>query len=125
MTPIATKPLGLDEVEQLQKRLEVWRVDINARKEIVTVEYDIVLLSPANNVVKVLDNTCYTRYNSKEGDFYSRLMKQVTKNNLKFDELRASQIGQMIAGLIALDIANYNGPESLEQIIYTEPQAEV
>lgn len=122
--PIATKPLGLDEVEQLQKRLDVWDINISSRKEIITVEYDIVLLSPVGNVVKTLQNTCYIRFNSRINDIDRKQMKKVTKDNLKFDELRTSQVGQMIAGMISLDIAEYTGPESLEQIIYTNPQTE-
>ena len=96
MTPIAIKSFGLDQVTGLEKQLQVISVFCDARNEIVTVFFDIVLLAPTGVVASVLASRDYTR------------------TGIKFKTLRESQIGVGITGLITADLDMINSFNTLE-----------
>lgn len=105
---IASRALGTDEKSELNKRLDVAHIHIDAKGERIVVTYDIVLVSPTGLAVSVLETKTYTRHN-----------RQATADkpaNLKFNALRDSLIGQGIIELVSSDISNYDGTDkSLEQ----------
>lgn len=98
--------LGLDEETSLNKKAIIWQIVIDGKSRIITVVYDIVLLSPRETVVKTVLTDVYTRFNSSEVlDKDGNVIKAV---NMKWDALRNSPIGQGILQLIATDVSNYN-----------------
>jgi len=104
-TPVKTKDLGIDEPTGLQKELQVWRIEVDAKAETVNVYYDIVLKSNGVAAAVVESNKNYLRYNrpaevDAEGN-------EIRPANMKFDALRSSPVGQGVEALIQQDINNY------------------
>lgn len=93
MTPIATKDLGINETTGLNERLVVWQITIDSQSEKIVVVYKIQTISPTGIVIAETENMTYERFNSDHND--------------KFNQLRNSQVGQMITGLIEQDLNEY------------------
>lgn len=123
MTPIAIKDLGDSNEWGLPAKIKIWGLNIDSKKETVTVFYEIVTTTPSG-VEDSRVSGSYTRFNSRVGDQVTPTTK-VTRDNLKFDILKASQIGQGIIALLQNDLQSFDGnPESLRQNIYTDPITE-
>lgn len=110
MIAITTKDLGIK--DGMKVILEVFKLDINSDTEVVNIEFRLNYLSSTNVIFKS-ENYGYTRYNKKtildqDG------ITEISPPNMKFDQLRNSQVGQMIIGMIELDI---NLIQSIETII--------
>lgn len=126
--PITTKDCGIDEITGLQKNIEVFHLDINSDSEVVNVEYREIYMSPTNVEVKRVSSG-YTRFNKpaenyQNGEIITPAVKDedgiVTtpaevsdgtqvkiKASMKFDDLRNSDVGKMIIGMIDLDFKVY------------------
>lgn len=96
MTPIAEKDFGIDAETGLQKKLQVWSIFCDADKEIIVIQFKIILLSPTGITVSILRNGSYTRTGSK------------------FNQLRESQLGQGIEGLISSDLEMIDSFKTLD-----------
>lgn len=89
-TPITTKDLGINPETGLQEILKVWRVNIDAEIELITVGYKIYTISPTGIEIKESQIIEYGRYNHPR--------------NMAFDNWRNSPIGEGIAQAIATTI---------------------
>jgi len=105
MTIFGTKDLGLDEDSGLQKQVQFWNIDINGKTEVVTVKYDIVLLAPKGQVVKILETNQYRRFNRP--DILDDEGNVILPANMKWDQLKESATGKGILEMIDLDVKNY------------------
>lgn len=99
--PIAVKSLGTDSLTGLAQRISIWQLTIDSKAEKVVVVYDIETLSPNGKVVATSPVKTYERTNKPA---VMNADTVTTPANLKFNELRASQVGQMISGMIAADL---------------------
>lgn len=115
--------MGSDNEWGLPAQMQIWELNIDAETEIISVRYKIVTTTPTGKEDVRVDKI-YTRFNSRTTDTPTPFngFKTVTQDNLKFDELRESQVGQMITGMLGLDVEAFDGtPESIAQKIYTDP----
>lgn len=106
MTIFGEIDLGIDKETGLQKKVLIWKIDIDGKTEIITVKYDISLISPTGIVVKIIATNIYRRFNrpavmSEDGETI------ITPANMKWDQLKDSAIGQGILSMIDLDVKNY------------------
>lgn len=106
MTLFGTINLGIDEATALKKELQVWQINIDGKTEIVTVVYDIVLLSPTNKTVQILETNQFTRFDRQA------ILEEGTNNvlkeeNLRWTYLKNSPLGQGILGMIGADLLKY------------------
>lgn len=105
MTLFGHIDLGIDDNTGLNKQLQVWQINIDGKSEVVTVVYDIVLLSPTNKVIQTLSTDNFKRFD--------RLAQLDEDNNvlmeasLKWTYLKESPLGKGILGMIALDLSKY------------------
>lgn len=97
MAAIATKDIGINPENGLNQRINVWQITIDSKAEVVIVVYNIETLSPNGVVVTTSENKTYTRSNNPETD--------TTEANMKYDSLRESTVGQMIKGMIDLNLS--------------------
>jgi hypothetical protein len=126
MTPIAVKDFGIDPISTLTQQVWVWQLTIDAKSEVVIVVYDEVLVASNGNLVKVVKTDSYKRFNKAEvfysiGDIITPAVLDGDNNIVtpaiiadgteiktpsapKFDNLRNSQVGAAIAGMIAQDL---------------------
>jgi hypothetical protein len=102
-TPITTKDLGKNPETGLQEILKVWKVNIDAEIELITVGYKIYTISPTGVEIKESQIIEYGRYNHP--------------SNMAFDNWRNSLIGKGIAQAIEGTIVNY---PNINQIIEEE-----
>lgn len=102
MTPIAEKDFGTDQESGLNKKLQVLTLFIDAEQELISIGFRIVLFGPTGIVVSILRRGSYVRTGSK------------------FQDLRNSQLGAGITGLIAQDLAGINSFESLDEDLKQE-----
>lgn len=109
MTILGTKDLGQDPETTLNRQLQVWQITIDGKSETILVVYDIVLLSPNDKVVKILSTENYRRFNRPE---YTNGETTIPANN-KFDALKLSPVGQMILGMLQVDLNNIQGFDTL------------
>jgi hypothetical protein len=104
MTPIAIKNLPADSTGCTRKVI-VWGININAKSEEIQVIYDLAYIGKDGSIIHYIEeNANYRRYNrpvEMNGEI------EVTPANMKFDELRNSEIGQAITALIENDLLKY------------------
>ena len=94
MLPITTKALGVNQELGLEQELRVWRVNIDAKEEVISVIYEIVTYSPTNTIIKSEYPLQYIRFNDTNGQ-------------MMFDNYRNSMIGQGIISAIEQTLLNY------------------
>jgi hypothetical protein len=90
---ITSKSLGIDQETGLEKKIIIHTLEINSQTEVITVKYQVALVSPTGKIMAVLENGQYTRFNSP--------IKQ------KYNALRDSAIGQGIIQMLGLDLDLY------------------
>lgn len=100
-TPIAIKDFGIDPEYNLSKKIYIHSLNIDAKREVIMVNYDVVLISSTNKIVSILKPGSYVRLNS-------------TNNNNKFDQLRQSEIGIGITELIEGDMNMINSFDTID-----------
>lgn len=92
----------LKEVDQetgLQKAVESYRAVIDAEKQQITVHYREVLISPNSVVVKIINDSSYVRYNRPGIDG--------APDSMAYDQLIASQQGQLLISMLSNTLSNH------------------
>jgi len=89
----AKKYIGLDEETGLSIELRATDILIEPKKKLITVTVEKCLVSPTGVVMGVLETIYFNRTNSD--------------NNMKFDSLQNSAIGQGISQMLLIDLDNY------------------
>jgi hypothetical protein len=84
---------GLNQEYGLSEELRITDLSINGKDKVIVVKWELVIASPTDKIVKVLNYGEYTRYDSA--------------NNLKFTQLENSPIGQGIKQMLEIDLALY------------------
>lgn len=111
MTPIATKKIQNDPKTNLEQYINVWQLTIDAKAEIISVVYEVVVVAPNKEVASVKEISNYTRCNIPElveiKDEDGKVISPKVEASLKFNELRDSQLGQTIAAMIQQTINLY------------------
>lgn len=90
MNPIATKEISNDSTTDLARQVMAKRIIIDAEKEFVDVEYQIVSIAPNGAVAAVLNE-----------DKYSIVGED-------FESLRSSEIGLTIKGMVESRLSKMN-----------------
>ena len=100
-TNVAQGSLGIDPETGLEKFVQYTNINIDARKKVVTITWDEVLVTPNGQVVSIINSGVFTRENLPK--------------SMKYDVLRGSAIGIGIANMII----NLDFPQhpNYEQII--------
>lgn len=101
MIPIQSFDFGVDAYTGLQKKLYVTGIRIDAKTEVVYVDYDIVLLSPTGVQVSVIESYYFERLN--------------LPGNEKYNELKNSPVGQGIIQMIGTDMAMIQSYETCRE----------
>lgn len=91
---ITNKIIGVDENSGLNIELRVKELNINAEIKKITIKVQKFLVSPTGLEMKLIETLYYERYN-------------VEPNNMKYDQLDESPIGQGIKQILNLDLDNY------------------
>ncbi len=99
MAAIATKDLGVNPETGLENRIAITALTIDSRNELITVVYSIETISPTGIVVSSIDNNTFVRRNED--------------GNEKFNQLRNSPVGQMIAGMLNADLSKITSIETI------------
>lgn len=99
MAAIATKDLGANPETGLENRIAITALTIDSRNELITVVYSIETISPTGIVVSSIDNNTFVRRNED--------------GNEKFNQLRNSPVGQMIAGMLNADLSKITSIETI------------
>jgi hypothetical protein len=110
MAAIATKDLGVNPSTGLANRISITALTIDSRNELITSVYSIETISPTGVVVSSIDNNTFVRRN------VAAVIEngvEVTPANLKYSDLEAHVVGQMIRGMLQADL---NRIQSLETI---------
>jgi hypothetical protein len=92
---ITNKIIGVDDITDLNIELRVKEVLIDAHKQKITIKVEKYLVSPTGVEMKLIESLYYERYNDS------------INNNMKYDQLDASPIGQGIKQILLLDLNNY------------------
>lgn len=100
---ITSKSLGTDQETGLEKKVIIHTVEINSLTEVITVKYQVALVSPTGKIMAVLEEKEYRRYNSL--------------NNKKYDSLKNSALGEGIRQALQLDLDLY---PDITQTIYND-----
>lgn len=136
MRPIGIKSLGVNKTTGLEDQLVVWQINIDAQSEKVVVVYYIQTLAPTGVVITKSENKTFERYNRpdvlfKEGEEITPAViddkgvevepaviavgeEVKVAGNMKFEALRTSAVGQMIEGLIQIDMDLIASPDTIE-----------
>jgi len=110
---IVVKPFGIDSVTGLNQQVDVWKLIIDARSKTICVVYNIEAIAPSGSLIPLGSNQNYTRFNQPA------VMNSDTITipaNMAFDNLKASQVGQMIIGMILKDFAPINSIADLPKL---------
>ena len=92
---ITNKIIGVDDITGLNIELRVKEVLIDAHKQKIIIKVEKYLVSPTGVEMKLIESLYYERYND------------LINNNMKYDQLDASPIGQGIKQILLLDLNNY------------------
>jgi len=98
-TPIASKTLSVNPALGIHQVLKVWDLNIDAKASMVTVNFEINTLTLTDSLLFVTPYQ-YRRVNQAE----QIVGTDTIPANMKFDQLRASQVGQLISGMILQDL---------------------
>lgn len=101
MTPVATKDLGENQKVGLNERVVPAYVTIDFDSEKIVVSYRVETIDPKGGVIAKSDPSSYERFNRPdELDSEGNIR---IPGNMKYDQLRDSQAGQLIKGLLQMD----------------------
>ncbi len=121
--PIYSKSLGIDDVTGSEVIIEVFSFSVSSDDEEVIVFYKLKFLSPKQIPLK-METASYIRLNRPDLYYYVGEMMDdgnisdgtqiKIQGNMKFDLLRNSQVGQMLAGLFKLDIDSIKSIQTID-----------
>lgn len=102
---IAIKNLEIDSDNGLQKQIQVFGIDINAKEKTITVKYDVCLISPSGKVVSILETSSYKRLD-KAADKDPAGAGDIPALT-QYSDLANSKLGETIKSMIEMDLTKY------------------